>query len=217
MPSGHFREYILHLKMASRWLHDIVKASHNIRINIECKTTTSCIVRDCIGYNRVSIGRLRTCFGSTLAFYQIRDENRAKMKISYSCGHRVSKSARYDATLNELISICQLIRHQLHSCNTSNNFTTFTFFLGITALIGCPCGFLKVETDIENIKCQFSYKNSIVHTYLYNSNNDRQLININRSRKSFVVPFKYKAQMPIACFLWYICIRKTSPCNEYPL
>ena len=107
MPSGHFREYILHLTMASRWLHDIVKPSHNIRINIVCKTTTSCIVRDCIGYNRVSIvchrvsiGRLRTCFDSTLAFYQIRDENRAKLKISYSCGHRVSKSARYDATLN---------------------------------------------------------------------------------------------------------------------
>ena len=55
MPSGHFREYILHLTMASRWLHDIVKPSHTIRINIVCKTTTSCIVRDCIGYNRVSI------------------------------------------------------------------------------------------------------------------------------------------------------------------
>ena len=100
MPSGHFREYILHLTMASRWLHDIVKPSHTLRINIVCKTITSCIVRDCIGYNRVSIGRLRTCFGSTLAFYQIRDENRAKLKNSYSCGHRVSKSARYDATFN---------------------------------------------------------------------------------------------------------------------
>ena len=47
----------------------------------------------------MSIGRLRTCFGSQLAYYQIRDENRAKLKISYSCGHRVSKSARYDDTL----------------------------------------------------------------------------------------------------------------------
>ena len=114
MPSGHFREYILHLTMASRWLHDIIKPSHTIRINIVCKTTTSCIVRDSIGYNRVSIvcpscvirvsiGRLRTCFGSTFAFYQIRDENRAKLKISYSCGHRVSKSARYDTTLKEVI------------------------------------------------------------------------------------------------------------------
>ena len=55
MPSGHFRECILHLTMASRWLHDIVKPSHTIRINIVCKTTTSCIVRDCIGYNHVSI------------------------------------------------------------------------------------------------------------------------------------------------------------------
>ena len=52
--------------------------------------------------HRVSIGRLRTCFGSTLAFNQIRDENRAKLKISYSCGHRVSKSARYDATLKKM-------------------------------------------------------------------------------------------------------------------
>ena len=51
--------------------------------------------------HRVSIGRLRTCFGSTLAFYQIRDKNRAKLKISYSCGYRVSKSARYDATLSK--------------------------------------------------------------------------------------------------------------------
>ena len=51
--------------------------------------------------HRVAIGRLRVCIGSILAFYQIRDENRAKLKIkiSYSCGHRVSKSARYDATL----------------------------------------------------------------------------------------------------------------------
>ena len=102
MPSGHFREYILHLTMASRWLHDIVKPSHTIRINIVCKTTTSrvsyvtasgiIVCPSCV--HRVSIGRLRTCFGSTLAFYQIRDENHAKLKISYSCGHRVSKSAR---------------------------------------------------------------------------------------------------------------------------
>ena len=49
---------------------------------------------------RVNIGRLRVCVGSILAFNQINDENRAKFKISYSCGHRVSKSARYDATLN---------------------------------------------------------------------------------------------------------------------
>ena len=49
--------------------------------------------------HRVTIGRLRVCVGSILAFYQNRDENRAKFKISYSCGHRVSKSARYDATL----------------------------------------------------------------------------------------------------------------------
>ena len=47
----------------------------------------------------MSIGRLGTCFGSRLAFYQIRDENRAKFKISYSCGHRVSKSARSDASI----------------------------------------------------------------------------------------------------------------------
>ena len=82
----------------SRWLHDIVKPSHTIRINIVCKTTTSCILRDCIGYNSVSIVCPSVGFGSTLAFYQIRDENRANLKISYSCGHRVSKSARYDAT-----------------------------------------------------------------------------------------------------------------------
>ena len=103
MPSGHFREYILHLTMASRWLHDIVKPSHTIRINIVSKTTTSCIVRDCIEYNRVSIVYPSVGFVHDSAqhwlFYQIRDENRAKLKISYSCGHRVSKSARYDATL----------------------------------------------------------------------------------------------------------------------
>ena len=55
MPLGHFREYILHITMASRWLHDIVKPSHTIRINFVCRTTTSCIVRECFGYNRVSI------------------------------------------------------------------------------------------------------------------------------------------------------------------
>ena len=32
MPSGHFREYILHLTMASRWLHDIAKPSHQHRL-----------------------------------------------------------------------------------------------------------------------------------------------------------------------------------------
>ena len=55
LSSGHFREYILNLTMASRWLHDIFKPSHTIRINSVCKTTTSCIVRKCFGYNRVSI------------------------------------------------------------------------------------------------------------------------------------------------------------------
>ena len=43
---------------------------------------------------------LRLNIGFLLAFYQIRDENRAKFKISYSCGHRVSKSARSDASIN---------------------------------------------------------------------------------------------------------------------
>ena len=55
--------------------------------------------------HRVAIGRLRVCVGSIFAFYQIREENRAKLKISYSCGHRVSKSARYDATLMETVSL----------------------------------------------------------------------------------------------------------------
>ena len=40
-----------------------------------------------------------------IGFLPIREENRAKLKISYSCGHRVSKSARYDATLKALISL----------------------------------------------------------------------------------------------------------------
>ena len=69
-------------------------------------------LRESFGYNRelfvcpsyvhrVAIVRLRVCVGAILAFYQIREENRAKLKISYSCGHRVSKSARYDATLSD--------------------------------------------------------------------------------------------------------------------
>ena len=76
-------------------------------------------LRESFGYNRelfvcpscvhrVAIGRLRVCIGSILAFYQIRDENRAKLKISYSCGHRVSKSARYDATLRNISFIFYL-------------------------------------------------------------------------------------------------------------
>ena len=80
-------------------------------------------LRESFGYNRelfvcpscvhrVVIGRLRVCVGSILAFYQIREENRAKLKISYSCGHRVSKSARYDATLTICfhgISTCMIV------------------------------------------------------------------------------------------------------------
>ena len=100
----------------SRWLHDgfTTSSSHRIPfastsyaklpLRVSFVTASGIIVcPSCV--HRVSIGRLRTCFGSTMAFYQIRDENRAKLKISYSCGHRVSKSARYDATLTaKLIS-----------------------------------------------------------------------------------------------------------------
>ena len=99
----------------SRWLHDGFTTSSSLRIpfastsyaklplRVSFVTASGIIVcPSCV--HRVSIGRLRTCFGSTLAFYQIRDENRAKLKISYSCGHRVSKLARYDATLNALLS-----------------------------------------------------------------------------------------------------------------
>ena len=76
--------------------------------HIVCKTASSStfaspsgiIVSYSCVHHGVAIGRLRVCVGSILAFYQIRDENRAKLKISYSCGHRVSKSARYDATLS---------------------------------------------------------------------------------------------------------------------
>ena len=77
-------------------------------------------LRESFGYNRelfvcpscvhrVAIGRLRVCVGSILAFYQIREENRAKLKISYSCGHRVSKSARYDATYFN-----NILLHKIH-------------------------------------------------------------------------------------------------------
>ena len=59
--------------------------------------------------HRVAIGRLRVCVGSILAFYQIREENRAKLKISYSCGHCVSKSARYDATLKLIVLATRLL------------------------------------------------------------------------------------------------------------
>ena len=93
----------------SRWFHDGFTTSSSLRIplastsyaklprRVSFVTASGIIVcPSCV--HRVPIGRLRTCFGSTLAFYQIRDENRAKLKISYSCGHRVSKSARYDTT-----------------------------------------------------------------------------------------------------------------------
>ena len=99
----------------SRWLHDGFTTSSSLRIPIASTSyaklplrvsfvTASGIIVCPSCVHRVSIGRLRTCFGSTLAFYQIRDENRAKLKISYSCGHQVSKSARYDATLCLLFS-----------------------------------------------------------------------------------------------------------------
>ena len=99
MPSGH-REAI-------------VRPACTIRNNIVCKTTSSSSLRECFGYNRelfvcpscvhrVTIGTLRVCVGSILAFYQIRDENRVKFKNSYSCGHRVSKSVRYDATVSPI-------------------------------------------------------------------------------------------------------------------
>ena len=80
-------------------------------------------LRESFGYNRelfvcpscvhrVAMVGFVYALGSILAFYQIRYENRAKLKISYSCGHRVSKSARYDATLR--------INDDLYSKKTSS-------------------------------------------------------------------------------------------------
>ena len=76
----------------------------------------------------MAIGRLRVCVGSILAFYQIRDENRAKLKISYSCGHRVSKSARYDATF---MKTCPCNKQRFFSHVKIENFIGFLkiFFL----------------------------------------------------------------------------------------
>ena len=84
----------------SRWLHDGFTTSSSLRIpfastsyaklsrRVSFVTALGIIV--CPSFvHRVPIGRLRTCFGSTLAFYQIRDENRAKLKISYSCQNRL--------------------------------------------------------------------------------------------------------------------------------
>ena len=95
--------------MSSGHREAIVRPSCTIRNNIVCKTASSSIfaspsgiIVSCSCVHRVSIVWPSVGFvyasGSILAFYQIRDENRAKLKISYSCGHRVSKSARYDAT-----------------------------------------------------------------------------------------------------------------------
>ena len=100
--------------MSSGHREAIVRPSCTIRNNIVCKTASSSIFASPSGIivsysciHRVSIVWPSVGFvyalGSILAFYQIRDENRAKLKISYSCGHRVSKSARYDATLSRRI------------------------------------------------------------------------------------------------------------------
>ena len=85
-------------KMSSDHREAIVRPSCTIR-SVVCKTASSSIFASPSGIivsylcvHRVAIGRLSVCVGSILAFYQIRDENRAKLKISYSCGHRVSKS-----------------------------------------------------------------------------------------------------------------------------
>ena len=98
--------------MSSSHREAIARPSCTIRNNIVCKTTSSYIFVSASGIivsyscvHRVTIGRLRVCVGSILAFYQIRDENCAKFKISYSCGHRVSKSARYDATLRNCLAV----------------------------------------------------------------------------------------------------------------
>ena len=103
MPSGHFREYILHLTMALRWLHDIVKPSHTIRINIVCKTTTSCIVRDCIGYNRVSIVCPSVGFVHASAQHWRFTKFVTKIARNSKFHIRVSKSARSDASITNLI------------------------------------------------------------------------------------------------------------------
>ena len=59
--------------------------------------------------------------GSILAFYQIRDENRAKLKISYSCGHRVSKSARYDATFMHSNVLMKIHEYAKKGIKRNNN------------------------------------------------------------------------------------------------
>ena len=98
--------------MSSGHREAIVRPSCTIRNNIVCKTASSSIFASPSGIivsyscvHRVSIVWPSVGFvyasGSILAFYQIRDEKRAKLKISYSCCHRVSKSARYDATLSK--------------------------------------------------------------------------------------------------------------------
>ena len=51
----------------------------------------------CPSCNLEDFGRLRTCFGLKLAFYQI---GHAKFKISYSCGLRAPKSVQCDASIN---------------------------------------------------------------------------------------------------------------------
>ena len=92
------------------------------------------VCQSCV--HRVSIGRLRTCFGSTLAFYRIHDENRAKLKIPYSCGYLVSKSARYDATLTNNMSIFnQTIGISEHLCLKKGPFMYQTALKGEGVLL----------------------------------------------------------------------------------
>ena len=58
-------------------------------VTVRQKQSTLGIIVSHSCVHRVTIGRLRVCVGSILAFYQSRDENRAKIKISFSCDHRV--------------------------------------------------------------------------------------------------------------------------------
>ena len=65
------------------------------------------IVRPLVGFVHAS--------AQNWPFYQVPDENRAKFKISYSCGHRVLKSARYDT----MLELRNFIEKYLHFSKTS--------------------------------------------------------------------------------------------------
>ena len=103
--------------MSTRWLHKASRSRVAFLTQLVNFVCPSCCPRVWFGSHRVAFRSHREAFGWKLFCNHLREQLRAKLKKSYSCVHRESKSGQCDASITNYTWSLKVIGQKYHVHN----------------------------------------------------------------------------------------------------